>query len=78
MNPKLESAWLFRARIEDHRGHPSRAMGAYLTVLDIHPNNDEARLAVRAFREAGILPAGRLRRGLAQRLGRLLTGRAAP
>ncbi|MDP6947217.1 MAG: hypothetical protein QF464_23915, partial [Myxococcota bacterium] len=76
MDPKLESAWLFRARIEDHDGHASRAMGAYLTVLDINPTNDEARIALRAFREAGVLPAGRLTRGLAQRMARLLIGRA--
>ena len=77
MNSKLESAWLFRARIADQTGHASRAMGAYLTVLDIDAHNDEARRAVRAFREAGVSPAGRLRRELAQRLGRLLGRRGA-
>jgi hypothetical protein len=78
MNPKLESAWLFRARMMDQAGHASRAMGAYLTVLDINPSNDESRIAVRAFREAGVIPAGRLRRGLAQRLARLIGVGGAP
>ena len=77
MNSRLESAWLFRARIMDQSGEASRAMGAYLTVLDIDPHNDEARGAVRAFKEAGVSPAGRLRRELAQRLGRLLGRRGA-
>ena len=77
MNSKLESAWLFRARIADQMGHASAAMGAYLTVLDIDAHNDEARRAVRAFREAGVSPAGRLRRELAHRLGRLLGRRGA-
>jgi tetratricopeptide (TPR) repeat protein len=77
MNSRLESAWLFRARIADQMGHASRAMGAYMTVLDIDAHNDEARRAVRAFKEAGVSPAGRLRRELAQRLGRLLGRRGS-
>ena len=77
MNPKLESAWLFKARMMDMSGQASHAMGAYLTVLDIDAHNDEAKRAVRAFREAGVSPSGRLRRGLAQRLGRLLGGRGS-
>jgi tetratricopeptide (TPR) repeat protein len=77
MDSRLESAWLFRARIADQQGHASRAMGAYLTVLDIDAHNDEASRAVRAFKEAGVNPAGRLRRELAQRLGRLLGRRGA-
>ena len=77
MNSRLESAWLFRARIADQTGHASRAMGAYMTVLDVDAHNDEARRAVRAFKEAGGSPAGRLRRELAQRLGRLLGRRGA-
>jgi tetratricopeptide (TPR) repeat protein len=77
MNNRLESAWLFRARLMDQTGRASHAMGAYLTVLDIDAHNDEARHAVRAFKDAGVSPAGRLRRGLAQRLGRLLGRRGA-
>ena len=52
-------------------------MGAYMTVLDIDAHNDEARRAIRAFKDAGVSPSGRLKRELAQRLGRLL-GRRAP
>ena len=77
MNSRLESAWLFRARIADQSGQASRAMGAYMSVLDIDAHNDEARHAVQAFKAAGVSPSGRLKRELAQRLGRLL-GRRGP
>ena len=77
MNSRLESAWLFRARIADQMGQASRAMGAYMTVLDIDPHNDEARHAVQSFKAAGVSPSGRLKRELAQRLGRLFNRRGA-
>ncbi len=72
MRPKLESAWLFKARIADHRGDGASALAAYYSVLNTNPDNDEARLTIRAYREAGIEPARQERTGLAERIAQML------
>ena len=72
MRPKLESAWLFRARIADHRGDGSTALSAYYAVLNANPENDEARLTIHAYREAGIEPARQERPSLADRIAQMI------
>ncbi|MGM0577061.1 MAG: J domain-containing protein [Myxococcota bacterium] len=75
LDPKLESAWLFRARMADHAGEADEACSAYYQVLNANPDNAEARDAVERFREEGLEPEISARPKLAERIARLLRGR---
>lgn len=71
-SPKLESAWLFRARIADHSGDAPGALAAYHSVLTSNPDNEEARVAIQTYLDAGVVASADARPTLADRLARIL------
>ena len=54
IDPKLESAWLFRARIAELEGRQIEALEAFLAALETNPNNEEASTGVEQLKAAGV------------------------
>ena len=75
MSPKLESAWLFRARIADHAEDGPAALAAYYSVLTANPDNDEAKAMIEAYKNAGVVTTAEARPSLADRLAQILRRR---
>ncbi len=72
MDPKLESAWVFRARIAELAGDLPQALRAFVAALQANPDNEEASEAVERLRAAGheLKPAEKA--SLEDRLGSIM------
>lgn len=53
LDPRLESAWVFRARIAELAGDLPQALRAFVAALQANPDNEEAVEAVERLRAAG-------------------------
>jgi hypothetical protein len=71
-DPRLESAWIFRARIAELTGDSRAALSAFAQALAINSENDEARQAVDRLQAAGVEPAPAATAPLDDRLGNII------
>ena len=72
MDPRLESAWIFRARIAELSGDIKTALSSFVYALKANPDNEEAEQAVERLRAAGVELDPPKKTSLQDRLGGLL------
>lgn len=72
MDPQLESAWVFKARLAELSGHLEGALAAFLEVLDANPENQEAMQAVQRLSADGVTLSTGAGGSLEDRLDRLM------
>jgi len=72
MDPRLESAWIFRARVAELSGDIKTALSSFVYALKSNPENEEAEQAVDRLRAAGVELDPPKKTSLQDRLGGLL------
>ena len=72
MDPRLESAWIFRARVAELSGDIKGALSCFVYALKSNPENEEAEQAVERLRAAGVELDPPKKTSLQDRLGGLL------
>lgn len=72
MDPRLESAWIFRARVAELSGDIKTSLSCFVYALKANPDNEEAEQAVERLRAAGVELDPPKKASLQDRLGGLL------